>query len=265
MKLSTLAKLARTCVTDPRAILVPKEYVFLVSHMRSYSTLLSHILGSHRDIAGHHERLMAYRDRTDLTRARFEESLAGSSSRYRYLLDKVLHDEYTLAGSILDRADVRLLVFVRHPAKALPSMVRLTQVSPLGDRFDGLPRLTEHYVTRLERIVADASRASKRALYFDAEAIVQQSDALLEGLSTWLGLSEPLSAQYEVFRDTGERYRGDVSDRISQGRIVPKSAPEQEVEIPPRLLAEAEAAYVAARSRLMAVCETIASNDIGPG
>ncbi|MEM7414886.1 MAG: sulfotransferase [Gemmatimonadota bacterium] len=257
MRLSTLGAVARTCVTDPRALLAPKRYVFLLSHMRSYSTLLAHILGSHPEIAGHFERLAAYAGWPDLVRARFTEAQSGTPSSYRYLLDKLLHNEYRLDGSILDRDDVRLVVFLRRPADALPSMVRLTRMTPLGDRFEGLPRLTEYYRARMDGIIADASHASHRPIYFDAEAIVDTPDALLAELSTWLELSAPLSPEYQVFDDTGERFRGDVSPRITQGRIVKKSRSEAPVEVPPDLLAEAEKAYRQARERILEVCEPI--------
>ena len=45
---------ARVVLAHP-SVLKRRNYIFLLSHVRGYTTLLSHILGSHREISGYAE------------------------------------------------------------------------------------------------------------------------------------------------------------------------------------------------------------------
>ena len=81
--------------------------------MRSYWALLCHILGSHPEIAGYAEMHLAYRHGMDLLRLRSRVSPSlGAALGGRFVLDKVLHDDYLIAPSILGRKDVYSIVLV---------------------------------------------------------------------------------------------------------------------------------------------------------
>lgn len=68
------------------------QNLFLISHMRARTSLLSHIMGSHAEIAGYYEQHIAHWKRASDLRLRaslLEERLITPDTRY--LLDKVLH------------------------------------------------------------------------------------------------------------------------------------------------------------------------------
>jgi hypothetical protein len=85
----------------------PRRHLFVLGHMRSYSSVLSHILGSHPQIDGYCETHIRYRWHFDLLRLqRRVRQLTGEPLRGDYVLDKILHD-YPLARSILDSRRIR--------------------------------------------------------------------------------------------------------------------------------------------------------------
>src|SRR6185436_15808518 len=73
-------------------------FLFVVSHMRSYSSLLCHILGSHPAISGYSEAHQSYFGRNDLDRlARTVREHTEEAALKPYVLDKVLHDNTEIA------------------------------------------------------------------------------------------------------------------------------------------------------------------------
>jgi hypothetical protein len=82
--------------------------IFLLSHMRVYTSLAGHILGSHPQINGYYEMHLGYEDAAALDRQlelyRQGERLKPSS---RYLFDKLLHDDYVLKPERLGHQEIR--------------------------------------------------------------------------------------------------------------------------------------------------------------
>ena len=73
-----------------------RRNLFVLGHMRSYSSLLCHILGSHPQVDGYCETHIKYRTWLDLLRLRSRVvQLTGEPLRGRYILDKVLHNTLT--------------------------------------------------------------------------------------------------------------------------------------------------------------------------
>src|SRR5688572_25028043 len=66
-------------------------YLFVIGHMRSYSSLLAHILGSHPRIVGYAEMHQKYRTVLDLLElSRKVERTCDKGCAGRYVLDKIL-------------------------------------------------------------------------------------------------------------------------------------------------------------------------------
>ena len=102
-----------------------RRYLFVLGHMRSYSSLLCHILGSHPQIDGYCETHVKYRTRFDLLRLRSRVvKLTGEPLSGRYVLDKVLHN-YPLASSILRSPNTLSIVLVRRPVPTVQSIVNM--------------------------------------------------------------------------------------------------------------------------------------------
>ena len=258
MRMSTLVRMTRASLSDPRVVFGRKRHLFLLSHMRSYSSLLAHIMGSHPQITGHSERLRSYRRRRDLIKARYEDYLSTGDGSYRYFLDKVLHNEYAISDDVVRLAEMRAIVFLREPSTALPSIIRMGREMLADENYADHRQVVDYYIGRLQALARSCDAMRTTPLYFDARDIIEKSSAVLQRITSWLDLEPPLSTEYTVFADTGETYRGDPSANLKRGRIVsPAESPPDDSNIASDLLAQAHQCYLDCRRRLLNSCETI--------
>ena len=101
----------------------PRQALFLLSHMRSYSSLLCHILNSNPEVDGYGELGIPYRTPLDLINMRYQIRLTtGNRLQGRYALDKVLHPTVELADAILTSPSATVMVGVREPDASVRSI-----------------------------------------------------------------------------------------------------------------------------------------------
>ncbi|MHB1403948.1 MAG: hypothetical protein ACYCWB_16300 [Thiobacillus sp.] len=226
--------------------------IFLLSHMRAYTSLAGHILGSHPQINGYYEMHLGYEDAAALDRQleafRQDEVLKPGS---RYLFDKLLHNDYALKPERLGLADIKILVALAEPAHTIRSIVHLFRQKPDPDLYASPVEAANYYVERV-RALADFCRTTDWPYtYFDAELFVRAPERLLPRLTAWLELDSPLSERYEVFGQTGKARRGDTSERVRSGRIDRARSDYSEVVIPEEALSAAQSAYRECREKII--------------
>jgi hypothetical protein len=227
----------------PRVFLGRRSTVFVLGHMRSYSTLLCHILGSHPEIAGYAEMHLAYRNVLDLlrVRARVFRSL-GRALPGRFVLDKVLHDEYAVAPAILRRQDVHAIVIVRRPAETIQSVLAMGERIPSVAWYSDVDAAVDYYAKRLRSLTTVREHAS-HCLFLRAEDIVEETSRALAEITQFLGLEEGLTEEYDLFPHTGDQGWGDDSAAIRAGRVVPPAARSDRDAPPQTALAPAIRSY----------------------
>ncbi len=233
------------------------RFVFVVSHMRSYSSLLCHILGSHPEISGYAEAQLSYLTSTDLRQlARMVRGMTERSTPGRYVLDKILHNHLEIAPAILSRPDVKVIFLVRRAEETITSILHMYQAMGYSGPFSEPERVLDYYVTRLGRIQAYSEQLARGALLIAAECLIADTAATLATLSQWLNLGTPLSPVYRTFKFTGKSGFGDPSPNIMAGKIVPDAAERHRGRVPidvlPDLLARGNAAYAAHWDQLVA-------------
>ena len=80
--------------------------------MRSFTSVLSNILGSHDEIAGYSESHQSYEKPIDLFRLKYIVCLCNENHCVgRYVLDKILHNEFSINKTILERENEKIYVF----------------------------------------------------------------------------------------------------------------------------------------------------------
>jgi hypothetical protein len=243
------------------------RYIFIFSHARSYTTLLCHILGSHRQISGYAETVRPYETAVDLYRL---NAMAGEAGNYRndceYVLDKLLYDSLTVSDKVLCLPRIIPIFVVREPEPTIASLVRMRiheheqglQVWPEGtDRPAAVRRAAAYYVKRLDTLKALCTRVEdlgRRGIFLPAESLVDDTAGTFRLLERELDLSEPLREEYAIFEKTGEPNYGDTSATIRTGRIVRDRSGQEpdEIPIPTDLLACARDAYEACMACLSA-------------
>lgn len=218
------------------------QYLFILSHMRSRSSLLSHLLGSHPDISGYTESHIPYRGRLDFLKLRVVVAMAlNGEPLSRFVLDKVLHNWY-LKPSMLDQFGVRTIFLVRDPLESLKS---LRHIMKDEDDESTLQRSLNHYRKQLKWLINSARALSSPSVFIHSTSLVNDTPAVFDLLRERLKLSSPLVESYDLFKYTGQSKHGDPSSMIKSGVIVRdgQKSYDRDLEIPADMLDEARAIH----------------------
>jgi hypothetical protein len=246
-------------IKEPRLLFGRKHYLFLLSHMRCYTSLLGHVLGNHADIAGSYECHQSYRNRLDLVKTRYlvyynHNKKIGN----KYIFDKLLHDRYTISTGILNRDNVRVIFALRDPAQTIPSIVKLYSGQGLQDAgwydYRNPDQACEYYIRRLQSLEGYSRALRGKPIYFDGEDLNEHTDRLFEFLRRELELSGALTEVYATYNHTGRPGFGDTSNRLNSGRIDRQKSDFGEIEVPEGLMRQARDAYDSCRSLLLKRC-----------
>jgi hypothetical protein len=237
-----------------------RRYLFVLGHMRSYSSLLCHILGSHPQIDGYCETHVKYRTRFDLLRLRSRVvKLTGEPLRGRYVLEKMLHN-YAFAPSILRSPRTFAIVLVRQPIPAVQSIVNMGLHYGAVAWHRDLDTVVRYYEERLATLVRLADELRGRVMFMEAETLLSRTSDVLHGIGGLLDLSEPLRSDYRRFAHTGEGGFGDPGETITTGRVSNTARePRTPVMIPAALRVRLEMAYAACSASLRDRCEALAA------
>ena len=221
----------------------PTQYIFILGHMRSRSTLLSHLLGSHPEIRGYTESHIKYRNLWDLPRLRWHIARATRSwPRGRYLLDKQLHSRMYLPASLRASDNLRVIILVRPPLETIRSIVHMGRRT--GNAHDADPlRATAYYCERLAMLASQAIELRERALLVDSNTLIDKPQAALSTIGEHLGLTPPLQPQYTLMQHTGRVGAGDMSPLIRRGEIVPLRSNAPNLSLPSELIRQLERSY----------------------
>ncbi|MGV6806964.1 MAG: hypothetical protein ACWA5K_03565 [bacterium] len=220
-----------------------QQYVLLLSHMRSYSSLLGHIVGTHSEISGFAEAHQSYRNRLDLFRLRYKVSILTREKPSTYLFDKLLHNNYRVAQQFLRHPRFRVVLTVRRPEATIKSIINMGyEHSKTVPWYRDPQRVLRYYIYRLKRLHQYATGCRGSALYFNAEELVETPQTVLQGLQDFLKLEAPLTEEYQRFGLTGMKGLGDPSEHIQSGRII-QDRPVPDVEVPPEILDRANRVY----------------------
>ena len=183
--------------------------LLVLSHMRSYSTLVCHILGSHPEIDGYCETHLKYRSRLDLLRLRWRvRRLTGAPLHGHYLLDKILHD-YPITPAILAHARTRALILVRRPSASIHSILTMGRQLGLIAWHQEPEAVARYYETRLRTLTQLAGTLGGRALLVRSERLIADPAAQLSDITQFLGLHRHLEQNYRHFPHTGQPGCGD--------------------------------------------------------
>ncbi len=234
-----------------------RRYLFVLGHMRCYSSLLCHILGSHAQIDGYCETHVKYRTRLDLIRLRSRVvKLTGEPLSGRYVLDKMLHN-YAFAPSILRSPRTFAVMMVRRPIPAVQSIVNMGLHYGAVAWHRDLDAVVRYYEERLAMLVRIAGELRGRVMFMEAETMLSRTADVFQGIGGLLDLSEPLRSDYRRFAHTGEGGFGDPSETITTGRV--SNAVRElrtPVIIPGALSARLEMAYATCTASLRERCLT---------
>ena len=234
---------------------MPEHYsrIFLLSHMRAFTSLAGHILGSHPRINGYFEMHLSYEDAGALDR-QLEVLLEHETLKEhsRYLFDKLLHNNYRLVPERLGAADIKILVSLLEPERAIKSIVDLFAKKSVDDLYASPIEAANYYVERVEALADFCRPVGRPYYYYDAELFQAEPATLLRKLTDWLELDTPLSERYQLFSQTGKAGMGDSSEYILSGKIEKTRRDYSHIHIPDDELSRALAVYRDCRAAIVA-------------
>jgi len=222
----------------------PPQRIFLLSHMRANTSLISHILGSHAQISGYYEMHLSYQKTADLIRQQqcyaAKDMLKPAGT---YLFDKLLHNKYDLYLDKLDSPAIKVLVSIREPAQTIKSIINLFAKKEQPHPYAEAAKATDYYIKRLQYLENFCTQYKQQYYYFDADIIRLQPETSLNALQKYLSLSTPLSEHYQIFSQTGQAGAGDSSENMKEGKIVYQQSNYEQIIISGDLLSAARAQY----------------------
>lgn len=241
---------------DPYRILfrpTPYKVLFILSHMRSGSSLLTHLLVSNPEIIGYGETHLEYTDERDFKALifrlywRFREM----NMNHTYLLDKVLHDQKFMDSDFLRSDRIRSVFLLREPKRTLASIL---DIKPHHNEEQAL----EYYVNRLAALESYAKviNSKEKTLFITHDQILHQSSSVFESLQNHLQTRVGFSEEYKVLKTTGTRGIGDSSENIKAGRII-KQARKLEIPLSDRVVDKARSAFDRCHETLSNYCQCI--------
>lgn len=236
--------------------------IFLLSHMRAFTTLAGHILGSHPQINGYYEMHISYEDAASLDKQLdvFLESDALKENS-RYLFDKLLHNDYLLKPGQFGLANIKILISLLEPEHTIKSIVNLFAQKEIEDLYASPVEAANYYIARVQALADFSLAANQPYYYFDAELFQRAPEKLLPKLSDWLELDSPLSERYQIFSHTGKARKGDSSERIHSGVIDRTPVDYPHVSIPEEVLHKAREVYRECRREIIGNAADSASLD----
>lgn len=216
----------------------------MLSHMRAYTSLLGHILGSHPEINGYYELHLSYTSEQDLTR---QQQLYTQNEPLKpdslYLFDKLLHNDYQLDLRAIQPISSKLLITLRPPESTIPSIVHLFSSKTGRHSYADPVKATQYYIERLQSLAQFSVQNAQSFYYFDAQLLHSSTTEILPRLTSWLNLQSPLSDRYQLFSQTGAARAGDSSASIKSGRVVKTPNSYSGIDIDSELMHQAHLSY----------------------
>lgn len=220
---------------NPQVLFYNGNYVFIISHMRSRSSLLSHILGSNEEIVGYREFHQSYNNMQDLKRLRMK-ILFDTKETFsaRYVLDKILNNNCELSDEILHMNNIKFIFLLREPTETLKSTIDLGDLTGI-DWYKDVEQVKDYYIKRLDVMKKYVDIVYNRSFFIDSNDIVENTEEVLNDVSEWLMLDKKLDQNYSTFESTGKKNgAGDPSENISAGTIIKTES--KQVDIPEEII-----------------------------
>jgi len=199
------------------AWLIKQKNIFIFSHKRGRTTLLSHILGSNEQICGYRELHLKYTNKIDILRSRatlFEDPI--DFAKADYLLDKILHNEWYFDEKIFDIRNNYYIFVLRTPEATMLSMIKRHLQN---NTIETVGIQTKYYISRLRELRYYWNKLEGQKIAIDSDELLYDCEISLEKISQLLGIASKLLPEYKIFSNTGVAGTGDMSENIALGEL----------------------------------------------
>jgi hypothetical protein len=208
------------CQNPYQVLFKSKAYkiLFVLSHMRSGSSLLAHILISNsEEVIGYGETHITYSSEADFKQLIFKvyRKTQALNMEHKYILDKVLFKNKFVNENLLLAEQVYVIFLIREAAKSLSSLLAL---KPHWTEEQALHYYCERLAT-LEKY-AKLINNKKRSFFITYDLLLQNTNLVFDTFKNFLDTENTFSEEYRILKTTGMRGIGDWQGNIKAGRIV---------------------------------------------
>jgi len=240
----------------------PYQFIFILSHMRSGSSLLTHILVSNPEITGYGETHVAYRTPRDLSMAIGKSLLMSGQfpfpSNERYLVDKILHNRLLSEENIglISNPQSKIIFLVREPLGALKSLRAHQNI--------GEQSAVDYYINRVNTLtrLCRSLPSQQQCILITHDHILKSAEQTLPLLTQFLDLKKPLLKEYKILKTTGRRGIGDSSNNIKKGKILSSISNHKEIIISQEGLTNSAQAFTNCIETLNERCASLSNEDL---
>ena len=227
-------------------------YAFILGHMRSGSTLLTHIIASNPNFVSAGETHVTYRTSADLSRLAVItcQRLRRLKLTATYVVDQINHN-YVSDETFSSPLIRNFVILIRAPDATLKSMISTFH-------WDQQVAL-ECYVDRLSELEKCGEILKEKALLVEYDDLIDRTEETLAVLTEYFHVTPPFKKNYAMLGTTG-RF-GDPSSNIRVGSIVRTQS--HTVPIDPQILIQASVAFNQCRKRLLSA-GVVAANMLRP-
>lgn len=197
-----------------------QKHVFMVSHMRSGTSVLSNIILTNPSFYGIGETHIEYHDSRSLGALLHKiasvRGLKGITAKYVY--DKILHNERIQCDMVRIAPSAKYIIVLRNPLEAIPSIAKVME----GLWDGGLDQQAlDYYKLRIEWLRRFVEELPAKNLFFlEYEELLARPRPVLDDLQKFLCLGLPLSERYDVNCWVGRSGIGDPSLHIKSGKLI---------------------------------------------
>lgn len=240
----------------------PYRFLLLLSHMRSGSSLLTHLLTTNPEVIGYGETHTTYANANDfkvlLKKVYWQaqdfrtlRDVQNLRMNHRYVMDKVLHNKKFLDHEFLRSDQVYAVFLLREPERSLASIADL---KPHWNHQDTI----DYYATRLTRLVEYARLIGnrQRQLVVTYEQLLDDTANVLITLQRFLQTQTPFTEKYKVLKTTGMKGVGDPKGQIKAGKIV-RSQRQLNQSFSTELTAHARQVHYDCQTALIDLCQSV--------
>jgi hypothetical protein len=196
--------------------------------MRSYTSVFSHILGSHKEILGKGEKHLKYENlkyKDHIFECLFQNR--HFFPRYKFILDNVNWDGEDPMGEFLDskKDNTKIIFLLRNPNDTLASIIKRGGLS----WYD----ISNYYLKRLQSIsILKDTLIDKRInyLYVEAEDFILNRNKYLDKISKYLDLNSTLIDRYKTDKLTGHSGYSDDSKNMFSKKLLDKPVTHERIE-----------------------------------
>ncbi|WP_299199330.1 hypothetical protein [uncultured Amphritea sp.] len=213
------------------------QKIILISHMRSRSSVLSHVIGGNVNISGYYEQHVDHKKYFFIQKIKSNLLVDNElKSATEYLYDKVLHSHSDPKN--LD--DYLVIVMVREPRATIRSIVVMGEKT--GSEWCDSSLAFLYYINRLSDILAMLkAQPTVPFCFITSEGFIEETEQCLNKIAKYIGV-DYLSPNYDLREKTGTAGAGDPSNNIKAGQIIHTES-QEDIYLDEDLLEKADNVY----------------------